>query len=133
MLDITYLLRGQARQAARRVAIPAAFAVVTLVFVSLAIIGLFAAFFFMLEPSQGPLKAALILSGSALALAALASMPLWFPKRKPPPAPEPTLAEFVSLMAKNAPTLAPKQLALTAVLLALALALMAKRAPAETK
>ena len=63
MLDITYLLRGQARQAARRVAIPAAFAVVTLVFVSLAIIGLFAAFFFMLEPSQGPLKAALILSG----------------------------------------------------------------------
>jgi len=133
MLDLASLLRGHARRAARRVAIPAAFAIVTLVFVSLAITALFAALFFMLEPSQGPLRAALILSASALVLAALASTPLWFPRRKPPPAREPTLAEFVALMAKSAPTLAPRQLALTAVLLALALALMAKPTPVETK
>ena len=61
----------------------------------------------------------------ALVLAAAVSGPLWWPRRAaPPPPPQPTLAQFVSLVAKNG-SLTPRQLALGAVLGAIALGLMA--------
>ena len=76
------------------------------------------------------LRACLTIAGGALLIAVAVSFPLWRPRRRPAPRlPEPTLTQFVALMAKGAPTLSPRQLALGAVLMALALGLMTARSP----
>lgn len=125
--DLTSLVRGQARAAAKRAAIPVAFAILTGLFAMLATAGLFAILFFALEPRFGALEAAAIMTGGALVLALVASTPLWWPKQAPPPPPEPTLADFMAMTAKNAPALSGRQIALSAVLIALALGLMASK------
>ena len=67
---------------------------------------------------------ALAIASGALVLAIVVSGPLWWPKpAPPPPPPEPTLAQFIALVAKNG-TLTPRQMALGAVLGAMALGLM---------
>ena len=113
-----------AEPAARRAGVRAAFAVVSGLFVLFAVAGLFAALFFLFEPERGPAAAALICAAIALVLAILASLPLMFRRRTPPPPRyEGSLLQFVSLMAKTAPNLAPRQIILTAALIGVALAL----------
>jgi hypothetical protein len=118
---------AQAMAAARRIAAPAAFALVGGLFALFGVAGLFAALFFWIEPERGPIPAALICAAIAIGLAIMALLPLAFRRRPPPrPASEGTLPQFVSLMAKTAPSLAPKQLIVTAALLGVALVLSAQ-------
>ena len=98
--EIVTLAQAQARAAARRAAVPAAFALVAGLFVLFAVAGAFAALFFWLEPHRGPAAAALICAGVALVLAILMMLPLMFKRRRPsPPLYEGSLPQFVSLMA----------------------------------
>ena len=122
--EIVAFAQARAKTAARRAAVPAAFALVCGLFVLFAVAGLFAALFFWLEPEHGPVAAALICAAIALVLALLASLPLVFRRRRPPPPPNAgSLPQFASLMARTAPNLAPRQLIVAAALLGLALAL----------
>ena len=125
----------QAKLAARKVAFPVALALIGGTLILLAVAGLFAALFFWLEPERGPLAASLITTAVALALGLIVLLPLALRRGPPPPATtgtDLTLPTFVGLLARSAPTLAPRQLAMTGVLLALALGLMA-RGSSETK
>src|SRR5260370_18660989 len=123
--EIVAFARRQATRAVRRAAVPAAFALAGAILFLFAVAGLFAALFFWLEPEHGPLAASLIVAVVALVLGLLALLPLVIKRPKPPP--DTTLPQFVSLMARSAPGLAPRQLILTAVLLALALGLTSPR------
>ena len=116
--ELVALAETQAKTAARRIAIPTAFAVVAGLFVLFAVAGLFAALFFWFEPEHGPIAAALICTAVAIIMALLALLPLAF-KRRPAARPqsEGALPQFVSLMAKTAPGLGPRQLIVTAALL----------------
>ena len=89
--------------------------------------GLFAALFFWFEPEHGPIAAALICTAVAIIMALLALLPLAF-KRRPAARPqsEGGLPQFVSLMAKTAPGLGPRQLIVTAALLGMALVFTAR-------
>ena len=125
--ELVAFAQAQARVAARRVAVPAAFALVGGLFVLFAVAGLFAALFFWVEPEHGPVAAALICAAIAVVLAILALLPLALKRRPAPqPPPEGALPQFVSLMAKTAPNLAPRQLIVTAALLGVALVLSAR-------
>ena len=125
--EIVAFAQAQAKTAARRAAVPAAFALVCGLFVLFAVAELFAALFFWLEPEHGPVAAALICAAIALVLAILASLPLMFKRRRPPPPPyQGSLPQFMSLMAKSAPSLAPRQLIVTAALIGVALVLSAR-------
>ncbi len=122
--ELVALARAQAKAAARRAAVPAAFALVGGLFVLFAVGGLFAALFFWLEPALGSIAAALICAGVAIVLAIVALLRLTFKRRHARrPAAEGALPQFVSLLAKTAPSLTPRQLIGTAALLGVALAL----------
>jgi Putative Actinobacterial Holin-X, holin superfamily III len=124
---IVAFAQAQAKATARRAAVPAAFALVGGLFVVFAVAGLFAALFFWLEPELGPIVAALICAATAIVLAILALLPLAFRRRSvPQPAPEGALPQFMSLLARTAPDLAPRQLILAAALLGVALVLSAR-------
>lgn len=127
--DILAFAQQQAKTAIGRAARPAAFGLVGGVFFLITVGALFAALFFWLEPLYGPPIAAVIVAAVALILGLLATVPLMV-GRRPEPAPEPasgaTLPQVVSLLAQSASSLGPKQSALTAVLLAVALGLMAR-------
>jgi len=125
---IVALLQARASAAARRAGASAAFALIAAVFVLFALGGLFAALFFALEPRQGAMIAALICAAVALVVAVLAILPLLF-RRRPPPPPPPSgdmLPQFVALMAKSTPSLAPRHLIVTAALVGVALVLTAR-------
>ncbi len=125
--EIVALAQQQAQAAVRRVAISAAFTCVAGVFFLIALVGLFAALFFWLEAMVGPIAASSIVAAIALVLGLLALVPLTAKRRpKPPPAFDATLPQFVPLLAKSAPSLSPKQTAVAAFLLAIALGLMAR-------
>ncbi len=125
--EIVALAQQQAQAAVRRVAIAAAFACVAGVFFLIALVGLFAALFFWLDAMVGPIAASSIVAAIALVLGLLALVPLTAKHRpQPPPAFDATLPQFVSLLAKSAPSLSPKQTAVAAFLLAIALGLMAR-------
>ena len=126
--EIVAFAQAQARAAARRAAVPTALALVAGLFVLFAVAGAFAALFFWLEPHRGPVSAALICAGVALVLAILMVLPLMFKRRRPsPPLYDGSLPHFVSLMAKTAPRLAPRQLIVAAALIGAALALSGGR------
>jgi Putative Actinobacterial Holin-X, holin superfamily III len=129
MLDeLVALAKAQAKTAARRIAVPAAFAVVAGLFALFAMAALFVALFCWLEPEHGPAVAALVCAGAAIVLAILALLPLAFRRRPAPqPPPEGALSQFVTLMAKTAPGLGPRQIVVAAALLGAALALTARR------
>ncbi len=132
--ELAALVADHARAAARRAAVPVAFALMSAAFAAVAVVGFFGALFFSLAPTLGPLNASLIVAACALALAVLASTPLWIRSRpKSPPPSQPALGDFVGLLTKSAPSLSPRQIALAAVLLALALGLMAGRKPDDEK
>jgi hypothetical protein len=120
--EIVAYAQARAKTAARRVAVPAAFALTGGLFVLFAIVALFFALFFWQEPEHGPLAASLIVAAVALVLAVLAFLPLAFrPSPPPPPPPDPMLPQFISLMARTAPGLSPKQLIATAAVVGAAL------------
>jgi hypothetical protein len=117
-------LAGEARARARRAGYSVALMSAAAVFVAIAIAALLVALFFWLDLKLGPIESALVIAAGALVLAVIVSGPLWWPKpAPPPPPPEPTLAQFIALVAKNG-TLTPRQMALGAVLGAMALGLM---------
>jgi hypothetical protein len=125
--ELVAFARARAKAAARRAAVRAAFALIGGVFTFVAVSGLFVALFSWLAPELGSIAAALICAGVAIVLAILALLPLAFkPRPAPQAAQEGALPQFVSLMAKTAPNLAPRQLVLVAALLGVALALSAR-------
>ncbi len=124
--EIVALVQEQVASRVRRVAVPAAFAVVGAIFVLFTVAGLFAALFFWFEPEHGPVNAALLCAVVALILAGIAFVPLLFGRRKPPPPKTEMFPQFVTLMAKSAPGLKPRQLIVAAVLVGAALVLSAR-------
>ncbi len=124
--EIVAFARRQATIAVRRAAIPAVFGLAAVIFLLFAVTGLFAALFFWFAPAYGPLAASLIVTAVALVLALLALLPFAFKRRPTPTPPDATLTQFVSLVARSTPGHAPRQLILTAVLLALAIGLTAR-------
>jgi putative superfamily III holin-X len=125
---IVEIAQQQAQAAIRRAIVPAAIGVVALVFFLFALVAVFAALFFLEEPIYGPRAAALIIAAVSFILGLIAVLLLMVGRRPkpPPPAPDTTLPQIVSLLAQSAPSLAPRQTALAAVLLALALGLMTR-------
>jgi hypothetical protein len=126
-------LGARVRARLRRATNLAALAAIATVFAAIAVAALVGALFLWLADKLTPIEAALTIAAGSLILALLASGPLWWPKPAPPPRPDPTLAEFVALMAKRGPALTPRQIALGAVLGALALGLMSGGKRRETK
>ena len=131
--EIVAIAQQQAQAAIRRAAVPAALGVVALVLFLFALFALFAALFFFEMPIYGPLAAALIVAAVALVLALLAALLMRIGRRPKPPPADTTLPQLVSLLAQSAPSLAPRQAAWAAVLLALALGLMARGSSAGKK
>jgi len=127
--EFSAFAQQQAKAVVGRVARPAALGIVAGVFFLLAVAALFSALFFWLEPLYGPPIAAVIVAAVALVLGFLTTLPLMV-KRRPQPAPAPasgaTLPQVVSLLAQSASSLGPKQSALTALVLVIALGLMAR-------
>jgi hypothetical protein len=116
------LIRQRVTREIRRAGVKAAFALVALAFLFLGAAGLLVSLFLALEPSLGALRSALSVSGIALAIALLASTPLWWPKRQPPPPPQDfTLAQWITLVSQSSGGLSLRQLALGGVLVALAI------------
>jgi hypothetical protein len=74
--QIVAFAQAQAKTAVRRVAVPTAFALAGGLFLLFAIVGLFFALFFWLEPQHGPAAASLIVAAVALGLALVAFLPV---------------------------------------------------------
>ncbi len=133
---IVEIAQQQAQAAIRRAVVPAAIGVVALVFFLFALVAVFAALFFFEEPIYGPRSAALIIAAVAFVLGLIAVLFLVVgrrPKPSPPPAPDTTLPQLVTLLAQTAPSLAPRQAAFAAALLALALGLMSRGSSTDKK
>ncbi len=126
--EITAYVQSQIRTAVRKAVTPAAFAVTAGLFVLFAVAGLFAASFFWLEPEHGPIAASLICTGVALILGLVAAAPLLVGRRAAPlPRQQaPALPQFVSLMARTAPGMGPRQVAVAAALIEAAIVLSAR-------
>ncbi len=129
MDEIVAIARRQATKAVRRAAVPAALGLAVAIFFLFTVAGLFVALFFWLAPAHGPLAASLIVSAVAFVLGLLALLPFAFKRRPPPPQPDATLPQLVSLVARSTPGHPPRQLILTAVLLAIAVGLAARGSP----
>ncbi|HKI14437.1 MAG TPA: phage holin family protein [Roseiarcus sp.] len=125
--EIVALAQHKAAAAARRAAVPAALGIAAAILFLFAVAGLLAALFFWLAPLYGPSGAALIAAATAFVLGLLAIAPLAFKRRpQPAPAPDATLSQVVLQVAQSAPSLGPRQAALAAFLLAIALGLIAR-------
>jgi hypothetical protein len=126
------LIKKRFRREVNGAALKAASAVVVFAFVFLGAAGLLFSLFLALEPSLGPLRSALSVSGVAFVFALLASTPLWWPKRRPPPRRDLTLVQLIALASKtSAAGLSARQLAYGGVLIALALGLATAKPPAK--
>jgi hypothetical protein len=125
--EIVELVRQEAAAAMRRAITPMAYAAIGAIFALFAVAGLFTALFFRLAPDFGPIVAALICAAVAFVLAVIAFLPLLVKRKKPPrPPTDGVLPQFVALMAKSTPTPGPRQLIVTAAVIALALFLSAR-------
>jgi hypothetical protein len=135
--DIVGLAQQYAQQkaqtAAKRIAVPAAFGLVSAVFFLVVVIALFAALFFWLTSLYGRTTAALIVAAVALVLGLTALLPLVARRQPAPPPPAPNPPQFASLLAQTAPALALKRPLLSALLLAVALGMMARGASSDRK
>ena len=131
---IVEIAQQQAQVVIRRAIVPAAIGVVALVFFLFALVALFAALFFFEEPIYGPRSAALIIAAVAFALGLVAVLFLVVGRRpKPSPPPDTTLPQLVTLLAQTATSVAPRQAAIAAALLALALGLMSRGSSTDKK
>src|SRR3984885_7591571 len=135
--DIVGLAQQYAQQkaqtAAKRIAVPAAFGLVSAVFFLVVVIALFAALFFWLTSLYGQTTAAFIGPAVALVLGLMALLPIVARRRPAPPPPAPNPPQFASLLAQTAPALALKRPLLSAFLLAVALGMMARGSSAGKK
>jgi hypothetical protein len=135
--DIVGLAQQYAQQkaqtAAKRIAVPAAFGLVSAVFFLVVVIALFAALFFWLTSLYGRTTAALIVAAVALVLGLMALLPIVARRQPAPPPPAPNPPQFASLLAQTAPALALKRPLLSALLLAVALGIMARGASSDRK
>jgi hypothetical protein len=135
--DIVGLAQQYAQQkaqtAAKRIAVPAAFGLVSAVFFLVVVIALFAALFFWLTSLYGQTAAALIVAAVALVLGLMALLPIVARRQPAPPPPAPNPPQFASLLAQTAPALALKRPLLSALLLAVALGMMARGASSDRK
>ena len=135
--DIVGLAQQYAQQkaqtAAKRIAVPAAFGLVSAVFFLVVVIALFAALFFWLTSLYGQTTAALIVAAVALVLGLMAPLPIVARRQPAPPPPAPNPPQFASLLAQTAPALALKRPLLSALLLAVALGMMARGAASDRK
>lgn len=130
--QIVAYLQARAKAAALRAAVSTASLLVAGVFGLAAVAGLFVALFFWVAQLIGPVFAGLVCFGAGILLSIVSLAPLMIVmltrrRRAPPPPPAPTLPDFVSLVAKSAPGLGPRQLVVTAALLGMAIALSARR------
>ena len=127
--EIVAFAQAQAKTAARRAAVPAAFALVgrrvrplrrrRTVRRAVLLVG---------AGARADRRLADLRGGRDRSGARRVSLPLTFRRRPPPPPPsEATLPQFVLLAAKSAPSLTPRQLMLTAAVLGVALVLSARR------
>jgi hypothetical protein len=132
--EIVAWARQQAAAAARRAAVAAALGLIAAVLFLFTVAALFCALFFWLAPQLGPAVAALIVAAVTLVLGLIALGVLAL-KRRPEPAPSPsaTLPHITTLAARSATSLGPRQTALAAFLLALALGLMARGSSSNKK
>ena len=131
---IAEIAQQQAQAAVRRAVVPAAIGVVALVFFLFALVALFAALFYLVEPIYGPGSAALIIAAVAFVLGLVAVLFLVVrPQPKPAPPPDTTLPQLVTLLTQAAPSVAPRQVAFGAALLALALGLMSRGSSTDKK
>ena len=95
MLDLLVsLVTGNVGVSLRRFARVAAFAVLTAVFLLIALIAASTAGYLALEAALGPIRASLIVAGVAALIAGLVSIPLWMGAK---PAPKPAAASLVEL------------------------------------
>lgn len=125
--QIVELVRQEAAAAVRRAVTPLAYAAIGAIFALFAVAGLFTALFFRLTPDHGPTVAALICAAVAFVLAVIAVLPLLVKRKRPPRSPtDGVLPQFVALVAKSTPTPGPRQLVVTAAVLAFALFLSAR-------
>jgi hypothetical protein len=135
--DIVGLAQQYAQQkaqtAAKRIAVPAAFGLVSAVFFLVVVIALFAGLFFWLTSLYGQTTAALIVAAVALVLGLMALLPIVVRRQPAPPPPAPNPPQFASLLAQTAPALALKRPLLSALLLAVALGMMARGAASDRK
>jgi hypothetical protein len=131
---IAEVAQRQAQAAVRRAVVPAAIAFVALVFFLFALVALFAALFYLAEPIYGPRSAALIIAAVAFVFGLVAVLFLVV-RRRPKPAPQPdtTLPQLVTLLTQAAPSVAPRQVAFAAALLALAIGLMSRGSSTDKK
>ena len=123
----------KAQTAVKRVAIPAAFGLVALLFFVIVVVALFAALFYWLTSLYGPITGALVVAAVALVLGLIALLPLAVRRRPAPPPPPPNPPQFASLLAQTAPALALKRPLLSAFLLAVALGMMARGFSSDRK
>jgi hypothetical protein len=103
------LVTGQIGANLRRFVRIAAFGVLTLAFLLIALAAGAAALFLALDAALGPIRAALIVAAGAIVLAGLASIPLWRKPAPPPPSAAATLAQLaiavgLGLMARRKET-----------------------------
>ena len=123
----------KAQTAVKRVAIPAAFGLVAVLFFVIVVVALFAALFYWLTSLYGPITGALVVAAVALVLGLIALLPLAVRRRPAPPPPAPNPPQFASLLAQTAPALALKRPLLSAFLLAVALGMMARGFSSDRK
>ena len=117
--EIVAFAQARAKAAVRRVAVPAAFALVGGVFVLFALVGLFAALFFWLELELWADRRLADLRGGrdrSRDAGAAAARHVQAPSSAAAAGLGGTLPQFVSLLAQRAPRLAPRQLVVTAAL-----------------
>jgi hypothetical protein len=135
--DIVGLAQQYAQQkaqtAAKRIAVSAAFGLVSPVLFLVVVIALFAGLFFWLTSLYGQTAAALIVAAVALVLGLMALLPIVVRRQPAPPPPAPNPPQFASLLAQTAPALALKRPLLSALLLAVALGMMARGAASDRK
>jgi hypothetical protein len=125
--EILALAQQKAKAAVGRAIVPTAFSFVAATFFLFAVAALFCALFFWLEPLYGPPGAALIVAAAAFVIGLIATLPLLIGRRPPAAStPPPTLPQVMSLLTQSAPNMGPRQTALAAVLMAVALGLMAR-------
>ena len=128
---IVEIAQQQAQAAIRRALVPAAIGDVALVFFLFALAALFAALFFLEEPLYGPrVSGADHRGGSSRPRPHSRVLFLIVGRRRAEACAaarlDTTLPQLVTLLAQSAPSVAPRQAAIAAALLALALGLMAR-------
>jgi uncharacterized membrane protein (DUF485 family) len=121
------LADDQARSAARRFAWPVTLILIGAAFVILALAGFFAALFFWLASSHGPVVAALVVACLAFLAAFACVVPILVNRANRSPAPATQISSFAAALPKVAPFFGTRPVALGAVALALIVGFLSRR------